>query len=218
MKTRERIIAAIIAAFNEGGYHGYSLTDLAAICKMSRGNLAYHYKNKEAILDDISIRMKKDVNRFRARRKDFIAFYNLSLDIRTCRSLQKWYPFVFRDMSVLGHASIKDVLSDWSKEVIKSNLNAFAYGIKVGNVKAEPYEGLYYQLSVNAWLITYYWISQKEVRDLHHKEDAERMVWSAIIPHFTDKGRGEFIEFYGDNDKLQFGIPIKQYMDLQHLI
>lgn len=218
MKTRERIMAAIIQAFNEGGYHGYSLTDLASICKMSRGNLAYHYKNKEAILDDISIRMKKDIKRFRARRKDFIAFYNLSLDIRTCRSLQKWYPFVFRDMSVLSHASIKDVLSDWSKEVIRSNLNAFSYGIKVNNVKPEPYEGLYYQLAVNAWLITYYWISQKEVRDLHHEEEAEKTVWSTIIPHFTDKGKKEFIQFYGDNDRLQFGIPIKQYMDLQHLI
>ncbi len=218
MKTRERILAAIIDAFNVKGYHAYSLTDLAGICNMSRGNLAYHYKNKEAILDDISVMMTRDIKRFQKRRKDYIAFYNLSLDIRTCRSLQKWYPFVFRDMSVLEHGSIKDVLTHWSKEVIKSNLNAFAYGLEVDNIHPEPYDGLYYQLAVNAWLITYYWIAQKEVRELHSEEETERMVWSTIIPHFTDKGLKEFLEFYGEDSKVKFGIPIQQYMDLQHLI
>jgi AcrR family transcriptional regulator len=218
MKTRDRILSTIIDAFNDNGFHAYSLTDLAGVCNMSRGNLAYHYKNKEAILDDISVKMIRDIKRFKSRRKDYIAFYNLSLDIRTLRSLQKWYTFVFRDMSVLEHTPIKDVLTNWSKEVIKSNLNAFAYGIDVGNVQAEPYEGLYYQLSVNAWLITYYWIAQQEVRELHRDDEAERMVWSTIIPHFTEKGIGEFLEFYGENSKVKFGIPIGHYMDLQHLI
>ena len=121
-------------------------------------------------------------------------------------------------MSVLEHGSIKDVLTLWSKEVIKSNLRAFAYGIEVGNIHPEPYEGLYYQLAVNAWLITYYWLAQEEVRELHGEEEAEKMVWSTIIPHYTKKGLKEFLEFYGDDSKVKFGIPIQHYIDLQHLI
>ena len=218
MKTRERILAAVIEAFNDKGFHHFSLGELASICQMSRGNLAYHYKSKENILDDISMMMIKDIQRFEKRRKDFIAFYNLSLDIRTCRSLQKWYPFVFRDQSVLAHPSIREVMTNWTKRVIKSNLNAFAYGIEVGNIKQEPFKGLYYQLAVNSWLITYNWISQKTVRELGVDDEAERMVWSTIIPHFTEKGLKEFIQFYGDGVEVDFGIPIKQYMELKHLI
>ncbi len=218
MKTRERILSSVIEAFNEKGYHHYSLGELAGICQMSRGNLAYHYKSKENILDDISLMMVKDITRFEKRRKDFIAFYNLSLDIRTCRSLQKWYPFIFRDYSVLEHSSINDVMTNWTKKVIKRNLDAFAYGLEVGNIKSEPYDGLYYQLAVNAWLITYNWISQKSVREMGQSNEAERMVWSTIIPHFTEKGLGEFISFYGDGVHVNFGIPFKQYLDLKHLL
>jgi len=217
MKTRERIMYAVVDAFNDKGYHAYSLTDLAHLCKMSRGNLAYHYKYKEDILDDISVKMIKDIKRYQKRRVDFPAFYNLSLDIRTLRSLQKWYPFVFRDMSVLEHTSIKDVMANWTKEVIKRNLKTFAYGIEIGNVKPEPYEGLYYQLSVNAWLLTYYWVAQESVREIG-KEEAEGTVWSTIYPHFTEKGMKEFTDYYGTNFLSKSGISIQHYLDVQHLI
>ncbi len=217
MKTRERIISSVISAFNEKGYHSFSLADLAQKCNMSRGNLAYHYKYKEDILDDISVKMVRDINRFLKKRMDYPAFYNLNLDIRTCRFLQEKYPFVFRDMTILEHDSIKEVLTKWSKEVIKRNLNAFAYGIEIGNVKPEPYEGLYYQLSVNAWLITYNWLAQQYVRQIGDLEKAERMVWSTIIPHFTEKGMEAFLAYYGKDFVSNFGIPIKQYMELKHL-
>lgn len=217
MKTRDRIIYAVIDAFNEDGYHHYSLADLAQKCNMSRGNLAYHYKYKEDILDDISVKMAKDIKRYQSRRIDFPAFYNLSLDIRTCRSLQKWYPFVFRDMSVLEHSTIKALMSSWSKEVIKRNLNTFSYGIEIGNVKPEPYPGLYYQLSLNAWLITYYWIAQQFVRPVGN-EKAEKVVWSAIYPHFTEKGMRDFDDYFGEDFLALPGVSIKNYMELQHLI
>ncbi len=218
MKTRERILRVVIQAFNEKGYHNLSLSDLAVICNMSRGHLAYHFKTKENILDDISLLMTRDIKRFQSHRKDFVAFYNLSLDIRTCRSLQKSYPFVFRDSSVLEYDSIKNVLTTWSKEVIKRNLEAFAYGIEVGNVKEESFDGLYYQLSVNAWLITYYWITQNSVRSVGDKEEAEVMVWSTIISHFTEKGLSEFMNYYGEDFTKKIGIPIQQYIDLKHLL
>lgn len=217
MKKRDLIIAQVLTAFNEKGYHAHSLTDLAEICGMSRGNLAYHYKYKEDILDDLSVKMIKDIKRYQKRRLDYPAFYNLSLDIRTLRSLQRWYPFVFRDMSVLEHTSIKDVMSQWTKEVIKRNLKTFAYGIEIGNVKPEPYEGLYYQLSLNAWLLTYYWVAQESVREIG-KEEAEVTVWSTIYPHFTEKGMNEFLDYYGDDFLSKSGISIQSYIDVQHLI
>lgn len=217
MKTRERIISVVIDAFNEKGYHHYSLADLAQICSMSRGNLAYHYKYKEDILDDISVRMVRDIGRFLRKRKDYPAFHNLNLDIRTCRFLQEKYPFVFRDMSILEHASIKEVMTKWSKEVIKRNLDAFAHGIKIGNVKPEPNDGLYYQLAVNAWLITYNWLAQQHIREIGKQEEADIMVWSTILPHFTKKGKGEFLNYYGQDFLSKLGIPIQQYIDLKHL-
>lgn len=216
-KKRDKILTKAVEAFNHKGYHANSLSDLAEYCGMSRGNLAYHYKYKEDILDDISVKMQKTIKRYQLKRMDFPAFFNLSLDIRTCRSLQRAFPFVFRDMSVLEHSSIKDVMSHWSKEVIKRNLNAFLYGIEIGNVKPEPFSGLYYNLSLNAWLLTYYWVAQESVREIG-KEDAETMVWSTIFPHFTKKGQDAFYSHYGQDFLASSGISIQQYKDMQHLI
>ena len=218
MKTRERIISAVVKAFNQNGYHAWSLTDLAQKCGMSRGNLAYHYKYKEDILDDISFKMEKDIKRFFKKHKSFPAFHNLSNDIGTCKYLQKNYAFVFRDMSVLEHASIREVLNRWSKAVIKRNISAFAYGIEVGNIKPEKYDGLYYQLALNSWQVTFYWVAQHAVRDMGGDDDAERMVWSTILPHFTEKGIEAFEKFYGADYMQKLGIPIGQFKELQHLI
>lgn len=218
MKTRERIIAAVVRAFNEKGYHAFSLADLAQQCSMSRGNLAYHYKYKEDILDDIAVQLDKEIKSFFEKRKDYPAFYNLSLDIQTCRHLQKNYPFVFRDMSVLEHDSIKEVMTKWSKAVIKRNLEAFAYGIEIGNLKPEPFDGLYYQLSVNTWMITYYWVAQEAVREVGNLEEAEKMAWAVIIPHFTEAGMQAFFKYYGADYVKNLGIPIQQFIDLKHLI
>lgn len=217
MKTRDRIISVVVNAFNEKGYHAFSLTELAHICGMSRGNLAYHYKYKDDILDDISVKMVKDIKRFQSKRFDSPVFFNLSLDVRTCRFLQKKYPFIFRDMSVLEHASIKSVMTHWSKEVIKSNLSTFAYGIESGHVKEEAYSGLYYNLSLNAWLLTYYWVAQESVRKMG-KEQIEKVIWSSIYPHFTEKGMDAFKGYYGDDYLSNAGIPIDHYMDLKHII
>jgi len=217
MKTRERIISQVIDAYNTKGYHAFSLADLAQLCNMSRGNLAYHYKYKEDILDDIAVKMQKDIQRFSKKRKSYPAFHNLNLDIRTCTFLQGKYPFVFQDMSILKHDSIKDVMTKWSRNVIKQNMNAFAYGIEVENIKDEPIEGLYYQLAVNAWLITYNWLAQKNVREIGQKEEAAVMVWSTILPHFTKKGLSEFEGYYGADFLKNYGIPIKQYSSIKHL-
>ena len=217
LKKRDSIMAKAVEAFNLKGYHAFSLSDLAEICGMSRGNLAYHYKHKDAILDDVSLQMRRTIKRYQRRRIDYPAFYNLSLDIRTCKSLQNSYPFIFRDMSVLEHSSIKEVMSNWSKEVIKRNLNAFSYGLDIGNVAPEPYEGLYYNLSLNAWLLTYYWVAQKSVREIG-KEDVEITVWSTIYPHFTKQGMEAFDKHFGKDFLSKSGVSIQQYKDIQHLI
>ena len=120
-------------------------------------------------------------------------------------------------MTVLEYSSIKDVMNKWTKEVIKRNLEAFAHGIEIGNVKPEKADGLYYQLSVNAWLITYYWLAQQAVRQIGTEEEAEFMVWSTIIPHFTAKGMKAFTEYYGETFTGKLGFPIQQYIDLKHL-
>ena len=44
MTTKEKIIRTAIDAFNRQSYDSVTLADLAELLNISRGNLAYHFK------------------------------------------------------------------------------------------------------------------------------------------------------------------------------
>ncbi len=50
MKTRDRILQASLALFNEEGEASQSAVDIANALDMSPGNLYYHFKGKDAII------------------------------------------------------------------------------------------------------------------------------------------------------------------------
>jgi AcrR family transcriptional regulator len=51
VKTRDRILATSLALFNAEGEAQVSTVDIAAVLGISPGNLYYHFKGKEAIID-----------------------------------------------------------------------------------------------------------------------------------------------------------------------
>jgi len=211
MQKKDKILETAIEVFNDKGYHAVTLTDVAHACEMSRGNLAYHFKYKKHILNDLIVRMVNQVRHIQLGRKDYPAFINLSLDVKTCGILQDKYKFIFRDSSVLEHNSVKRVMKIWSEISIKRNLEAFAFGIEVGTMKPEPFDGLYHQLSVNAWMVAYYWVAQQSVRSVGSHEEAEKIVWSTVVPHFTEKGLAAFQKRYGADYFDHGGIPVTAY-------
>lgn len=49
--TRDRVLAAAKRLFTERGYNNVSMGDIAAELGMSKGNLTYHFKHKEDIVE-----------------------------------------------------------------------------------------------------------------------------------------------------------------------
>ena len=47
---REEIIERAIDAFGRNGYHGTSMREIAAACKLSQAGLLHHFPNKESLL------------------------------------------------------------------------------------------------------------------------------------------------------------------------
>lgn len=209
MSTKNRIRTTAIEQFNAHGFHQVTILDLARACGMSRGNLAYHYKTKIYLLNDLIVKMIEEVRVIQSERRDYPAFSNLALDIRSYKMLQDKYRFLFRDSSVLEHKHVRRILNIWSELVIKRNKEAFAFGLSVGNVQPEVFDGMYHQLAINTWMITFYWVSQQSVRHVEDAETAEKMVWSMIFPHFTDQGRAAFESFYGKRYISEMGQAIQ---------
>ena len=141
METRKKILSTAIRLFNENGFNQPTLATIAHECKMSRGNLAYHFKHKSDILDAIAQMMQQDIEEKQKDRKGYPAFSNLRLDIHTYELLQEKYPFVFRDMSIFEYGKIREVMTSFSEQTIQQNMEAFSFAVEIGNMKEEPYPG-----------------------------------------------------------------------------
>ncbi|MEM9933801.1 MAG: TetR/AcrR family transcriptional regulator, partial [Bacteroidota bacterium] len=54
MTTKERILTKALQRFNQEGYGAVNLFELAKSMGMSRGNMTYHFKDKETLLNALA--------------------------------------------------------------------------------------------------------------------------------------------------------------------
>ena len=91
----------------------------------------------------------------------------------------------------------------------KCNLDIIAFGIQAGNMKKEQLPGTYKNLAFTVWMLGFYWLSQQITRGDKTIADAEKVIWSLVIPHMTEKGLTAFKQFYGANFYETLGSPFE---------
>ncbi len=208
--TKTKIIQQAIEIFNQQGYQSTTLVDIARALNMSRGNLAYHFPDKEAVLQAIAEQLDREIADELRKGQARHSFENLQISIQGYHRLQQTYPFIFGNDTVLQHDCIQRVMKRWSERTIQDVRAAFAFAIEVGNMRPEPFPGLYHHLATNTWMIIYYWNSQKLVREDESLDNAAKQVWSTVVPHFTEKGIGAFEKYFGKGFLQELGEPLLQ--------
>ena len=197
--TKEIIIQAATQTFNKYGFGVVSLHELAQKIGISRGNLTYHFKDKEVLLEAIANEMWQKIETQRNQSRQFPSFQNLHNEVQLYYRFQKEYAFIFLDTHVLNHPLIKKRFREITQQTIQDNKAAIAFAIKMGNMKPEPLPGIYANIAFITWMLSFFWLSQQIIRGEKPREDGEKMIWSILVPHFTEKGIESFKAFFGDN-------------------
>ena len=195
--TKDKILSVAVKSFNKHGFGAVSLHELAQELGISRGNLTYHFKDKDELLKAIAQEMWSKIEAERNKSRQFPSFENLHNEIQLYYKFQKKYAFIFLDTHVLNHPMIKANFRKMTAASIKDNKAALAFSIKLGNLKPEPVKGMYHNIAFITWMLTFYWLSQQIIRGEKTEEDGEKMIWSILIPHFTKKGVESFKAFFG---------------------
>lgn len=197
--TKNRIINYSKKYFNTNGFAGVSLHELAVNMEMTRGNLTYHFKHKDDILAAIANDMWNKIRSEREKSRAFPSFKNLHEEVQLYYKFQKEYAFIFLDYHVLNHPLIRKQFREMTEQTIKDNKAAIAYAITTGNMKKEPFKGIYHNIAFTTWMITFFWLAQQLIRGEKTREDGEALIWSMLIPYFTEKGQKAFAEFFGED-------------------
>jgi len=95
-----------------------------------------------------------------------------------------------------------------TEQTIQDNKAALAFAVASGNMKPEPFKGIYHNIAFNTWMLTFFWLAQQIIRGEKREEDGEAMIWSMLLPHFTEKGLSAFTTFFGEDYLEKLGEPI----------
>lgn len=197
MKTRQKIISEATKSYNRAGFSAINLFELANQLGISRGNLTYHFKDKESLLKAIADEMWYKIEVERAKSRQLPSFENLHNEIQLYFKFQKEYSFIFLDPHILAHPAIKSKLKEMTKQTIADIKAGIAFSISIGNVREEEIPGTYNNIAFLTWFLTFYWRSQQNICDEKNNIDGEKLIWSMMAPHFTEKGTLSFIKFFG---------------------
>ncbi|MEM6632998.1 MAG: TetR/AcrR family transcriptional regulator [Bacteroidota bacterium] len=197
MNTKAKIIQQATEAFTTKGFGAVSLYELAQAMGISRGNLTYHFKDKDALLEAISSQMWEKISTERNKSRQLPSFENLHNEIQLYYKFQKEYAFIFLDRHVLKHPVVKQQFREMTAQTLADNKAAIAFAIQLGNLKSETYPGLYHNIAFTTWMLTFFWLPQQIIRGEKQPAEGEKLVWSLLIPHMTEKGLASFEKFFG---------------------
>lgn len=198
--------------FNRVGYGSTNLLDLANEVGISRGNMAYHFKDKELIFFALTEQLWDKMKREK-RSTQLPSFANLHHDVQSYYRLQKEYSFIFQDKHMLQHKFVAERMKSLCEQTLREIEMAIAFSIQLGNMKKEPVPGVYKNLALSSWMLMFYWSSQQDLRNVKKNEDGEKVIWSLLYPHLTEKGIKAFQNYFGEDYLTNLGEKFDNNID-----
>ncbi len=196
ISTKQKIIDAAVQCFNREGIANIRLQQIADEASVALGNLTYHYRNKEAIVQDIWEQLVK-------KQKDLLAEFRIlplfedieRLMVRTFE-LQQTYRFFYIDtLEVMrAYPEIQAAHQQHIEWQVLQVEFAIRFNQSRGAFILEQWDGQFVCLARQFWLLTDLWMYRQSVQNLKTDDfpDFKKMLWALFRPFFTDSGAAEF--------------------------
>ncbi len=101
MKTRDRILETALRLFNQEGLAKVSTNRIATELEISPGNLYYHFKSKEQLVEWLFRRLEKEIAPFTESSASLAALDDVWLTLHLTFETVEKYRFVYADIDYL---------------------------------------------------------------------------------------------------------------------
>ena len=199
LNTKDKILIASKKLFNEKGFGAPTLNLLAQQLGISRGNLTYYFKDKDALLQALAEEMWAKYEASIGRAMKFPSWGSTNNTTKVYLELHQEYTFIFFDHKVTNHSTVKGQIKRMKRDLLERQMSTINFSIQIGNMKKESIPGTYRNLCETIWMINFYWLTSESYRDEEEKGDWDKLVWGIILPHFTEKGIRSFKEHFGED-------------------
>ena len=194
--TKEAILSQALKLFNRHGFVNVRLQHIADAGSISIGHLAYHFKNKDTIIETLYDQLKEEQEVLLYDFRTAHLFEDIKQQLKSIFQLQKKYLFFYLDtLEVLrAYSTIKEKHQQhiaWQLQQIEW---MFDFNIFRDTFKESSQEGQYKKLAWLFWITVDTWMHARLISGLDHlcEEDFLQDVWNLLMPHFTEEGQQEF--------------------------
>lgn len=195
-ETKQKILDAALKLFNLNGLVNVRLQHIADEAFVSIGNMTYHYRTKEHIVDAIweQLKQKKEILLMEFRVVPL--FEDIERQIRSAYALQQAYSFFYLDTLEIMRAFPDIQVSHqrhhaWQVQQLETMIN---FNISRGAFMPERMGNQYNRLAEQYWATNDGWLSRQKI--LGNSTDNfpafRHALWGLMIPFFTERGRQEF--------------------------
>jgi AcrR family transcriptional regulator len=193
---KELIVQEALKLFNTQGFVHVRLQHIADQAKVSVGHMAYHYKNKEAILTAIYGQLSERQRIHLAEFRVVPLFEDIDRQIKSTFELQHDFVFFYQDMLEImrGFPSIRAIHQQQISWHILQIQTMIDFNIARGVFSLPSFPDQNKNTANQYWSASEFWCYRQSVagQPLTTYDYFRKNVWSVLIPLFTHVGVVEF--------------------------
>jgi len=193
--------------FNKHGFVNVRLQHIADFGGISVGHLAYHFKSKSCIVEDLYDQLKEAQERSLYEFRIAHLFEDINLQLGDIFKWQKHYLFFYLDtLEVLrAYPSIKEKHQQHITWQIQQIEWMFNFNVDRNTFKPPLKDGQYNKLAWLFWMTMDNWMYARQIKglDYFNEDDFMSDLWALLIPHLTEEAQEE-IKMLSMNSNLRF--------------
>lgn len=199
VKTKERILDTALKLFNSVGLAKVTLRTIASEMNISQGNLNYHFKKREDIIETLYFNLVKNLDAVFVLNKETKNVFEILFDVsEKVMSAFYDYRFIFLDFVQImrENETIKNHYMQLVKQREAQVMQLFQMLITEEYLRKPILENEYENLYKRTQIMTDFWISSVVVSSKNVSkssiESYSTLINQHIFPYLTEKGRLEY--------------------------
>jgi len=194
--TKQYLLDKALILFNEKGFVNVRLQHIADSAFVSVGHLAYHFKNKEAIILSLYKRLKKKQELLLTEFRVLPLFEDIDFLLRNMYLLQQQYRFFYLDTLEVVRAFPE--IAEKHRQLLRFQRQQIQFMIEFNASRGSFIQPLYEEqfaqlahifcMTMDNWMSYQYLSGNNEPDETSYCND----LWSILRVLFTDMGMPEF--------------------------
>lgn len=202
MNTKQKILQQSKVLFNTHGFQKTTLRQIALSLSMSQGNLNYHFRTKNEIIESLYFELVEKLNiEMSTMTRQFSMLSALYQSAEKTMHIFYDYRFLLRDMYLIFRENhkIRDHYSDLQKTRNDQFKSLFESMISQEILRKEEFSKEYERLYERMSILGDNWINVSELLPVNAEDPAayyQDLLFEMIYPYLTAKGKEEYVALF----------------------